>query len=258
MDHYKLLHVSKTGGTTLLKIKIVLSYDGSAFMGSQSQHSTANTVMGTFQKILDDLGINDIAVASGRTDRNVHANAQVLHVSIPEYWSNLSRLEHTLNIRLPHTMRVRSIRNVPDTFHARYSAQKRIYRYILSTQTPSPFLQRYVTFVDTLDLDTLNHAMALFVGEHDFKYFMKQGSDTKSSVREIYRAFAYRHQTFIVLHFEANGYLRSQIRLMVGFLLQISKHALSHQQLQEQLSCQNIYSRKLAPPNGLYLAKIKY
>ena len=241
-----------------MKVKITLSYDGSAFMGSQSQHSTPHTVMGTFQKILQGLGIDDTAVASGRTDRNVHAVGQVLHVKLPDYWSDLQRLRHTLNIRLPHTLHVRSIYPVSNNFHARYSAKKRIYRYIISSGESNPFLQRYVSFVETIDLDAINHAMQLFVGEHDFQYFMKQGSDTQSSMREIYRAFAYRHNTFNVLYFEANGYLRSQIRLMVGFLLQISDQTRTPQQLQEQLSCKHIYSRRLAPPNGLYLAKIKY
>ncbi len=82
---------------------------------------------------------------------------------------------------------------------------------------------------------------------------MKTGSDVGSTVRIIYKAFVYRHKGYIVLNFEANGFLRSQIRLMVGALM-----TLSSQQIQEQLSLQKRYKFKPAPPNGLYLAKIKY
>jgi tRNA pseudouridine38-40 synthase len=82
---------------------------------------------------------------------------------------------------------------------------------------------------------------------------MKSGSDIKSTTRTIYRAFAYRYKGFIVLNFEANGFLRSQIRLMVGALLNLESA-----QIQEQLACKKRYKIKPAPSNGLYLAKIKY
>ena len=87
---------------------------------------------------------------------------------------------------------------------------------------------------------------------------MKNGSDTKSSIRKIYRAYAYKRGSKVILNFEANGYLRSQIRLMVGFLLAVSEGNLTEKQLLEQLTCKAVHSRKLASPNGLYLAKIKY
>ncbi len=227
-------------------------------MGSQTQSTTSQTVMGVFQALLHTLGIDDIAVASGRTDRGVHATGQVLHVSLPQFWSNLVKLKTTLNIRLPKSLHVRKIDPVASDFHARYSAQKRIYRYILSERESNPFEASYVTFTNALDFEKISEAITLFEGVHDFKHFMKEGGDTQTSVREIYRAFAYRHHDKTVLYFEANGYLRSQIRLMVGFLLKISRKKLLLADLKEQLAGTHVHSRTLAPPNGLYLAKVIY
>ena len=238
-------------------------------MGSQSQKSTPKTVMGVFQKVLLNLGIDDIAIASGRTDRNVHAIGQVLHVSLPLFWNDLQKLRSMLNYQLPNSLHVKSIQEVDDDFHARYSAQRRIYRYILSTGEENPFEARYITFVKALEFQKIASAIKVFEGEHDFKNFMKTGSDSESSVRIIYKTMAYQDKGKTILYFEANGFLRSQIRLMVGFLLEISEGKLDRDELHEQLTCavkneevplgcKDIYSRKLAPPQGLYLAKIKY
>jgi tRNA pseudouridine38-40 synthase len=227
-------------------------------MGSQIQKSTPKTVMGIFQNALLRLGITDTAIASGRTDKDVHAMAQVLHVSLKEYWSDLKRLKNRLNHHLPDSLHVRSIKEVDDSFHARYSAKSRTYRYIISENEVNPFEARYIHFVKELDFEKISEAIRVFEGEHDFKNFMKNGSDTKSSVRKIYKAYAYKSGSKTVLYFEANGFLRSQIRMMVAFLLSISEKKLTQYQLIQQLTCKEIYSRKLAPASGLYLAKIKY
>ena len=82
---------------------------------------------------------------------------------------------------------------------------------------------------------------------------MKTGSDVSSTTRIIYKAFAYKHKGFIVLNFEANGFLRSQIRLMVGAILKLNQ-----EQIEEKLISKSSYKVKPASSNGLYLAKIKY
>jgi len=88
--------------------------------------------------------------------------------------------------------------------------------------------------------------------------FKKSGSEVSHYERTVYKAYAYRHKKYVVLYFEANGYLRSQIRLMVNFLLFISKGKLNESDLKEQLTCKKQHLNRLAPHNGLYLAKIKY
>ncbi len=241
-----------------MRIKLTISYNGNSFMGSQSQKETDNTVIGTLQAIFKRLGIISPIIASGRTDRGVHASRQVVHCDLPPFWTDLDKLKHTLSYQLPSSIVIRRIEQVSKDFHARYSASKRVYRYILSDRTPNPFMANFVTFVPTLNFEKVAHAITLFEGEHNFEMFKKSGSDVTHYVRHISKAFAYQHEGYTVLTFEANGYLRSQIRLMVGFLLKISSGALNEAQLLEQLTCQKEYNRHLAPYQGLYLARIIY
>ena len=241
-----------------MRVKLTLQYNGSRFQGSQSQTETDNTVMGTLQKVLERLGIPSKPVASGRTDAGVHAFRQVVHFDLPPYWTSLQKLERALAHQLPDAVGIRRIERAGDDFHARYSAKRRVYRYIMSDKRPNPFEADFVTFTPPLELERLNVAMHLFVGEHDFDYFKKTGSDVKHFVRTVYRAFAYRRKGYTVLYFEANGYLRSQIRMMADAVLKVNDGAMTLQQLKEQIDAKVRHSTDLAPAAGLYLSKIIY
>jgi len=236
-----------------MKIAFTLAYNGTHFLGSQTQKETKNTILGNVEAVLKQLGIHKRVVASGRTDKGVHATAQVCHVELPEFWSDLDKLKHVMNEMLPNAVSVQRLNAVDEKFHARYSAKRRVYRYLIRTKKPNPFEYDFVTFIENVDLKNIQKKIQLFEGEHNFRQFMKTGSDITSTTRIIYKAFAYQHHDIIVLNFEANGFLRSQIRLMVGALLQLDS-----QQIQEQLTCVQTHKIKPAPPNGLYLAKIKY
>jgi len=236
-----------------MRVCVTISYDGTQYLGSQIQKETPNTIFGQVNAVLLKLGIQSKTVASGRTDRGVHATGQVFHVDLPLFWDDLEKLKTTLNEMLPTSIIVTKINAVNDTFHARYSAQKRVYRYILKESNSNPFENNYVTFLKQVDFETIQNNIKIFVGKHDFKLFMKTGSEVTSTTRIIYKAFAYRYKDFIILNFEANGFLRSQIRLMVGALLHLNRI-----QIEEKLSCRVNHKVKPAPANGLYLAKIKY
>ncbi len=240
------------------RVKLTLSYNGAAFMGFQSQTSTDNTVVGTLHAALRRIGIDAVPIGSGRTDRGVHATRQVAHIDLPPYWSNLKKLREMLNLQLPPALRIRRIEPASEDFHARYSARVRSYRYILRAGEPNPFESDFVTFVQRLDEAAIIDAIALFEGEHDFDLFKKTGSDTTHYVRTVFRAYAYRRRGYLILRFDANGFLRSQIRLMVGFLLRISEGKATREQLAEQLACQARHSTDLAPHNGLYLSRVNY
>ena len=236
-----------------MRVAATIAYDGTDYFGSQVQSETKQTIFGIFEAALSSLGIEFRVVASGRTDRGVHATGQVCHFDAPPHWNDLKRLKRALNHKLPSAIHVRSLKWVDEEFHARYSAKKRTYRYILKVGESNPFEAPYVSFVSSLDLQVLQEKMQLFIGEHDFVHFMKQGSQIQSSVRTIYSAFAYKHKGYVILHFSANGFLRSQIRLMVGALLALDKNS-----IKEQLEGSKIHKIKPATSNGLYLAKIKY
>jgi len=236
-----------------LRCIIIIAYNGTHFLGSQIQSETSNTILGNLEKVLLKLGIDFRVVASGRTDKGVHATGQVCHVDLPKFWNDLEKLKRVLNEMLPSTIMVKDIKKADDEFHARYSAKKRVYRYIIKEGESNPFHNDFVTFVKYIDFEKTKKNIELFVGENDFKQLMKTGSEINSTTRIIYRAFAYRYKDLIVLNFEANGFLRSQIRLMVGALLKLNEH-----EIKEQLACIKNHKVKPAPSNGLYLAKIKY
>lgn len=236
-----------------MRCALTIAYDGTHFLGSQTQESSPNTVLGKLESVLSAVHIDSKVVASGRTDRGVHATGQVCHIDLPEFWNDLKKLKRVLNSMLPSSMLVKEIKYVNSDFHARYSAKKRVYRYIIKNGQSNPFEANFVTFLDSVDLQMIKKNISLFQGEYDFKLFMKSGSDVKSTKRVIYKAFTYEHKGFIILNFEANGFLRSQIRLMVGALLTFESSM-----IEEQLICKKKHKIKPAPSNGLYLAKIKY
>ncbi|MDA3945063.1 MAG: tRNA pseudouridine(38-40) synthase TruA [Helicobacteraceae bacterium] len=241
-----------------MRVKMTIAYNGAGYFGSQVQKETDQTVNGQIEKALSLLQIETKVIASGRTDRGVHASRQVLHFDLPPFWNDLNKLKESLKRILPANIAIRRMEQVDEDFHARYSARKRAYRYILSTQTPNPFLADLVTYVDTIDETKIKEAITLFEGVHDFEYFKKSGSDTINFVREIYKTRVYRHNGCTVLYFEANGFLRSQIRLMVGFLLEISAGRYMKEDLQAQLALEKQFKLKPAPHQGLYLCNIRY
>ena len=236
-----------------MRIKLTLAYDGTDFFGSQIQQHTDKTVMGTLTHVLKQLGIEANPVASGRTDSGVHATGQVCHLDLPPFWQESDKLKSALNKMLPPSIHIRHITEVDKDFHARYSAKKRLYRYIISSQESSPFSSRYVTHLQNIDFEKIRQNIKIFEGTHDFAYFQKSGSDVKTTTREIYNTFAYRYKKYIILHFEANGFLRSQVRLMCGALLQLEADEIA-----AMLNKKQKLKVKPVPPNGLYLAKIKY
>ncbi|MDA7817456.1 tRNA pseudouridine(38-40) synthase TruA [Sulfurimonas sp.] len=236
-----------------MRVALTISYNGTHYLGSQSQKSTKNTILGNLQTVLSEINIDSKVVASGRTDKGVHATGQVCHIDVPEFWNDTTKLKRVLNTMLPKSIHVKSVVSVDDEFHARYGAKKRVYRYIIKESMSNPFEDQFITFVDKIDFERIEKNIKLFKGEFDFKNFMKTGSDVKSTCRVVYNSYAYKHNGYIILHFEANGFLRSQIRLMVGSLL-----ALDSNEILELLECKKQHKVKPAKPNGLYLAKIKY
>ncbi len=242
-----------------MRVKMTLSYDGSHFYGFQVQNSGVPTVANRLYEALRALGIDAPFEASGRTDRGVHATGQVISLDIPVFWQrDLEKLRTHINRRaLPHIL-VHRIEQVADDFHARYDAKKRTYRYIVSDREPSVFLTPYRLYTAPFDAAAIHEAVKLFEGEHDFRLFSRTGSDTTDFVRRMYRARFYAHEKDYIFSFEANGYLRSQIRLMVSFLLKIGYGTVTKEDLKAQLLCQREVVRDPVAPNGLYLTRIRY
>ena len=232
-----------------VKLKLVYSYDGSKFSGSQSQPH-GRGVEDVLRAALGRVGIFAPLISSSRTDKGVHALRQVSCVECTVHWE-LLRLKELINRHCAPYIFVQHISPVPRDFHPRYDAVARCYRYVLNHGRPSPFLSDFCVFYPRVDLAVLNAALANFVGEHDFSEFMKSGSDIKSPVRELYIARAYSFRNLTLINFKANGFLRAQVRLMVA-------NALKSVQSGRKISFSRALSRIPFPPNGLYLSGVSY
>ncbi len=238
-------------------IKIVFSYDGSRYNGSQTQPNK-NTVQDIFEESLKRIGIESKLILSGRTDKNVHATGQVASLQIPSFWQDLKKLKNTLILQLPNSIQIKNIKKVNKDFHARFSAKKRSYRYIISSKPITAFNDNYLYHFTKIDEKIIKKAIKEFIGIYDFENFSKNGSDPVSTIREIYDIKFYKYKDFYIFKFKANSFLRSQIRMMVSFLLKISQGKLTIEDLKNQLQKKELKSWTLAPANGLYLSKISY
>ncbi len=242
-----------------MRIKAVIAYDGSAFYGFQSQTTTPRTVAGALSRAAGRLGIHSPIVGSGRTDRGVHATGQVIHFDLPGHWEkDLSKLRTMFNRLLKPHIQIKHISAVRENFHARYDARRRIYRYLLKEREPTPFDMPYCHHAPHIDTYKLRKTLKLFEGTHDFALFHKKGSDPGSTIRTIYRTRVESFRSYTILYLEADGFLRSQVRMIVAAVLATMEGDLMAEQIEEQLAGEKRYSTMLAPANGLYLARVLY
>ncbi|SQH71306.1 tRNA pseudouridine(38-40) synthase TruA [Helicobacter mustelae] len=238
-----------------------IAYDGSKFFGFAKQDDGHKSVVQALEFALKSLGITSNIIGAGRTDRGVHATGQVIRVEIPDFWE-LERLRNLLNQKLHPSIFLRRIWRVEASFHPRFSAKKREYRYIFGNYLGNVWMASYVSWERYGDKKRISEALNLFVGKRDFGYFCKSGSDNKTTIRQIYHTRLYTHQIFkhdyLVACIQANGFLYGQIRLMMGAVLAYSRKELTYEELELQVLAKKRFYSIPASPNGLYLSKIFY
>jgi len=242
------------------RVKIKLSFDGSHFYGFQRQkeETCAKTVIGELENALRSLNILSKPIGAGRTDSGVHALGQIVHCDIPSFWNNLPKLTYLLNAIVHPSIHIKSIEYVDLCFHARFSAKKRLYRYMMYDGEYQPFLGAYALHVTPLDITKLNAYAQHFEGTHNFGFFKKEGGGATKEVRTLFKAGAYRYKQFIVLYFIGDAFLRSQVRLMSGMLLSLCEGRLSEEVLIAQRDkIKKSFSTPI-PASGLYLSRVYY
>ena len=215
------------------------------------------TIQDNIELALKRLNINSKINYAGRTDTGVHALNQSIDFLIPNYWQNLEKLKNSLNNILHPHIHIKTIRFRNNDFHSRFSAKARSYRYIITNQY-TPFNSQYSLYKRNLDIEIMQKAIKLFEGIQDFEYFCKTGSEVNSFIREIYKTNVITHKNYVIIKFVGNGFLRSQIRMMTQFLIDISDKKLSIKNLENQLEKKDKFSTKLIIPNGLYFEKVWY
>jgi tRNA pseudouridine38-40 synthase len=242
--------------------KLTIAYCGTDFFGWQRQ-GEKRTVQECLEAALRKIWGRQIDLhGSGRTDTGVHATGQVASFVAPRLHA-APVVVRALNANLPHDVRVMACRLVPPTFHARFDAVEKTYRYLVyNSLVQDPFTVRTHWHVPReLDLARMRRAAKLLLGEHDFASFTSNPGYVRprGSVRTLRRALITRHGAELVFRFTANGFLYRMVRNLVGGLVKVGIGRLTVDDFGRILRAK---SRSEAPPNapahGLYLASVSY
>lgn len=247
-----------------MRIRAIISYDGSQFSGYQVQPGK-RTVQLEIERVLEIIHKGSVVkiVASGRTDAGVHATGQVIHFDSPLTFP-LNRWRTALNVQLPTDIRILSVEQVPEDFHARYHAIGKTYRYIWSlSEIQSPFERDFSVHADRYepDIALMQEAAQHLLGTHDFSSFCAAKTNVSDFVRTIYTInFEVKKETQqLHMVISGSGFLYNMVRIIAGTLWEVGIRKKSVESVPGILSaCARKEAGKTAPAHGLYLENVAY
>lgn len=243
------------------RYKCTVSYDGTGFFGYQVQPNK-RTVQSELEEALLKLhkGKEVKVTASGRTDAGVHAKGQVIHfdtdLRIPD-----DRWPLALNSLLPDDISILSAEKAEDSFHARFDAAGKEYRYFLYlSKQRDPFSRHYAfQFPYQVDVEQMREAGRLLLGRHDFTSFCSAKTEMEDKVRTIKEITINQEGDMLSFRFIGNGFLYNMVRILVGTLLEIGSGDRNVEEIPELLRKKDRrLAGKTAPAHGLYLWKVFY
>ncbi len=243
----------------LLKYKIVLEYEGTNYSGWQTQKN-AKSIQGTLITAAQNfLGTSVDIQGAGRTDAGVHALGQVAHLEC-EKKLNLETIRIGLNDNLPAGINILKVENAPPRFHARHSAVRRSYLYLIARRRTA-FGKRYVWWIkDNLNMSKMQQALNLFAGFHDFASFAdkRMEKDTSTQVN-IEKVELKEFDDLIAMRVVGSHFLWKMVRRIVGITVEAGRGNFTAGDIGKMLSSYSEYpARFTAPPSGLYLEKVLY
>jgi tRNA pseudouridine38-40 synthase len=243
------------------RIAMGVEYDGSAFRGWQRQAHASRTVQAALESAIGRVADHSItAHAAGRTDAGVHAEEQVVHFDTAATRTPREWVLGT-NVNLPPDVAVRWAREVDGSFHARFSAIARHYRYLVMVRpTRSPLQRDRVVWTHRrLDVGRMQEAGRPLVGEHDFSSFRAVACQAKSPIRQVHYLTIEEREGLIALRIGANGFLHHMVRNIAGVLLTIGRGEAATDWTRRLLEARD---RRLggvtAPAHGLYFVRVDY
>ncbi len=246
----------------MYKYQILIEYVGTSFRGWQVQKK-GKTIQGLIQeKISKILNEKIILFGSGRTDRGVHAIEQSAHFVCKSKISNLDTFLKSINYFLKKNLvTVNKIKKKGESFHARYSAKMRIYKYIIINRFARPSLNkdRCWHVIKKLDIDIMKKAAKQLVGTKDFSTFRAASCRAKSPIKTMKSVKIKSHKDNIEIEFRSQSYLQQQVRSMVGCLKYVGEKKWSLKKFAYALnSKKRILCAPPAPSEGLYLVRVIY
>ena len=238
---------------------IEIAYNGADFHGWQKQPN-APSVQETIEKCLFKLfGQKEIPIVGcGRTDAGVHAKQYFFHLDLEQPLDE-TQFVYKLNRMFPKGIAAYSMREVSSELHARFDATKRTYRYFIHSHK-NPFREDISWYFPyPLDLDKMNEAAKLLLGEKDFGSFAKAHTDVKTNICKVYAAQWLIDENGFYFEISANRFLRNMVRAIVGTLIDIGTGKLELSDIPKILAAKNRQEASLSVPgHALFLWKIDY
>lgn len=243
-----------------MRFLIKFSYDGTNYSGYQKQPGL-NTIEGKLEEALTKInnGVKTTITSTGRTDKKVHALSQYGHadikVSITEY-----KLKRALNSNLPEDIHVIDTKIVNDNFHARYNVAEKTYKYIMNLGEYNPIERNYVfQYNYKLNVNAMKKAIKYFKGTHDFRAFVTDNKEKENCIRTITETNIEEDNNKLTITFTGNGFMRYQVRNMVGILIKVGENKLEPNKIKEIIESKDrLKAGKTAPAEGLYLVDVKF
>lgn len=243
-----------------MRIALGVEYDGSAFCGWQFQDHSPS-VQEAVEKALSKVANEPVrVVCAGRTDTGVHATEQVIHFDTEVERSERSWV-YGANANLPKEVAMLWATPIDEEFHARFSAVRRRYRYVIFNRNVRPTFLAWRTSWDyrPLDVARMAEAAQCLVGEHDFSSYRAVGCQAKSPVRTVNDIQLSRHNELIFIDIEANAFLHHMVRNIAGVLMAIGAGERPVDWATEVLEHRDrTLGGVTAPPSGLYLTGVTY
>ncbi|TEB11705.1 tRNA pseudouridine synthase A [Pelotomaculum propionicicum] len=247
----------------MANIKVTIAYDGTNYHGFQEQRGTAfQTVQGVLEERLSRLAQREIRIiGAGRTDAGVHARGQVINFDTGGWPIPTPKIVYALNSLLPRDIAALEAEEVPDSFHSRFSAVAKTYRYVINNgKRHSPFLRLYSYHIPCLlDVEAMRAGARRLLGTNDFSAFRALGTPVKTTVRTVREIQVSREDELIYIDIQADGFLYHMARMISGTLIRVGQGKLSPEEVAGILASRNsLKGGPTAPARGLYLERIEY
>ena len=248
-----------------MRVFCVVAYKGTKYYGWEKQLEQI-TIQEEIEKAISQILNTPINIyGSGRTDAGVHAKGQTFHFDIEEEKYPASELMYRINCVLPASIKILSLEYLEDSeFHSRFSAVSKEYQYRISLNAKNPFRYDECWMLKTKDfnMDLFKQAMTKFVGQHNYINFTSKEEDKDGFIREIYAINVGfdRENDEIIVDLCGNGFMRYQIRYMVGTAVAIAmkKEELSYIDDLLNYKGKRTITVYKGHPQGLYLMKVNY
>lgn len=243
-----------------MRIALGVEYDGSQYHGWQAQ-TGLHTVQQVLEQALAKVADSEISVVcAGRTDTGVHATNQIIHFDCDKE-RTIRAWIHGANSFLPKDVCVKWGKEMPDSFHARYSALSRRYRYIIYNASIRPALLRSsVTWqYRQLDHQAMHEAGKCLLGENDYTSFRSVECQSNTPMRNVHQLQVMRKGDVIIIDIIANAFLHHMVRNIAGVLIAVGSGKKPVAWVNEVLQAKDRrLGAETAPPYGLYLVAVSY